>query len=161
MKKTKSIGQQIIEVLEKNGTVKLAGIRESLPDAKATYISTALWNLKKIGVVNHDLVNGEYTLTSVNKTSEQVVPKAKPSHSEAVKEGMARTISKLNTQIADYKKTLDRADTVYEELSTRYRVLQSTHNQIKEAHEDALAIIRYLENKLFVAIKSNRAYGNP
>jgi len=160
-KQSKSVGQQIVDLAEKNGAVKLADIREALPNIKATYISTALWNLKKIGVVNHDTASGEYTLTSVNKTAEQVVSKAKPSHSEAVKEGMAKTISKLNTQIADYKKTLDRADTVYEELSTRYRVLQSTHNQIKEAHEDALAIIRYLENKLFVAIKSNRAYGNP
>jgi chromosome segregation ATPase len=73
---------------------------------------------------------------------------------------MAKTISKLNTQIADYKKTLDRADTVYEELANRYKVLQSTHSRIQEAHEDALAIIRYLENKLFVAIKNNRSYGN-
>ena len=159
-KQSKSVGQQIVDLAEKNGAVKLADIREALPNYKATYISTAIWNLKQIGAISH-ADSGEYTLTSVNKTSEQVVSKAKPSHSEAVKEGMARTISKLNTQIADYKKTLDRADTVYEELSTRYRVLQSTHNQIKEAHEDALAIIRYLENKLFVAIKSNRAYGNP
>jgi chromosome segregation ATPase len=158
-KQSKSVGQQIVDMLEKNGAVKLADIREALPNVKASYISTALWNLKKIGVVNHDPASGEYTLTSVNKTK-QSVPKEKPSHSEAVKEGMAKTISKLNTQIADYKKTLDRADTVYEELANRYKVLQSTHSRIQEAHEDALAIIRYLENKLFVAIKNNRSYGN-
>jgi chromosome segregation ATPase len=155
-KQNKSLGQQIIDLLEKRGTLKIADIREALPKYKAGYISTALWNLKQIGVLNH-ADSGEYTLTDVNKTQEQAVPKQKPSHSEAVKEGMAKTISKLNTQIADYKKTLDRADTVYEELANRYKVLQSTHNQIQEAHADALAIIRYFENKLYLVIKSNRA----
>jgi hypothetical protein len=153
-KRNKSVGQQIVDVLEKNGTVKLADIRKALPDV--SYLSAALWNLKKIGVVNHDPASGEYTLTGVNKTK-QSVPKEKPSHSETVKEGMAKTISRLNTQIADYKKTLDRADTVYEELANRYKVLQSTHNQLQEAHADALAIIRYFENKLYLVIKSNRA----
>jgi hypothetical protein len=155
-KQSKSVGQQIVDMLEKNGTVKLADIRGALPNVKVSYISTALWNLKKIGVVNHDPASGEYTLTSVNKTK-KAVPNEKPSHSEAVKEGMAKTINRLNTQIADYKKTLDRADTVYEELANRYKVLQSTHNQIQEAHADALAIIRYFENKLYLVIKSNRA----
>ena len=156
MKKSKSVGQQIVSVLKKNGAVKLADIRKELPNVKASYISTALWNLKKIGVVSH-ADSGEYTLTSVNKTQEQAAPKEKPSHSEAVKEGMAKTISKLNMQIADYKKTLDRADMVYEELSNRYKVLQSTHSQVQEVHVDALAVIRYLENKLYVVIKTNRA----
>jgi hypothetical protein len=155
-KQSKSVGQQIVDLLEKNGMVKLADIREALPNVKVSYISTALWNLKKIGVVNHNPASGEYILTSVNKTK-KAVPNEKPSHSEAVKEGMAKTISRLNTQIADYKKTLDRADTVYEELANRYKVLQSTHNQIQEAHADALAIIRYFENKLYLVIKSNRA----
>lgn len=155
--KSKSIGQSVIDVLEEKGTLKLAEIRKALPTVESKYLSVALWNLKKIGVISHDKPYGTYTLTSVNKTQEQAVPKEKPSHSEAVKEGMAKTISKLNTQIADYKKTLDRADTVYEELANRYKVLQSTHNQIQEAHADALAIIRYFENKLYLVIKSNRA----
>jgi chromosome segregation ATPase len=154
-KQSKSLGQQIIDLLEKKGTVNLADIREALPNYKATYISTAIWNLKQIGAISH-ADSGEYTLTPVNKT-EKPAPKGKPSHSEAVKEGMAKTISKLNTQIADYKKTLDRADTVYEELANRYKVLQSTHSKIQEAHADALAIIRYFENKLYLVIKSNRA----
>jgi DNA-binding HxlR family transcriptional regulator len=157
MKKSKSVSQQIVSVLKKSGTLRLADIRIALPDIKTNYISSSLWNLKKAGTVNHNIDSGEYTLTSVNKTQEQAAPKEKPSHSEAVKEGMAKTISKLNMQIADYKKTLDRADTVYEELSNRYKVLQSTHSQVQEVHVDALAVIRYLENKLYVVIKTNRA----
>jgi hypothetical protein len=157
MKKSKSVSQQIVGVLKKSGTLRLADIRIALPDIKTNYISSALWNLKKSGGVNHNIDSGEYTLTSVNKTQEQAAPIEKPSHSEAVKEGMAKTISKLNIQIADYKKTLDRADMVYEELSNRYKVLQSTHSQVQEVHVDALAVIRYLENKLYVVIKTNRA----
>jgi DNA-binding HxlR family transcriptional regulator len=157
MKKSKSVSQQIVSVLKKSGTLRLADIRKALPDIKTNYISSSLWNLKKSGGVNHNIDSGEYTLTSVNKTQEQAAPKEKPSHSEAVKEGMAKTISKLNMQIADYKKTLDRADTVYEELANRYKVLQSTHSQVQEVHVDALAVIRYLENKLYVVIKTNRA----
>jgi chromosome segregation ATPase len=153
--KSKSIGQSVIDVLEEKGTLKLAEIRKALPTVESKYLSATLWNLKKIGVINHDKPYGTYTLTDVNKT-EKPAPKEKPSHSEAVKEGMANTISKLNTQIADYKKTLDRADTVYEELANRYKVLQSAHSRIQEAHADALAIIRYFENKLYVAIKTNR-----
>ena len=156
-KQSKSVRQQIVGVMEKSEMVKLADIRKALPNTKPNYISSALWNLKKANVVNHNIDNGEYTLTSVNKTQEQAAPKEKPSHSEAVKEGMAKTISKLNMQIADYKKTLDRADTVYEELANRYKVLQSTHSQVQEVHTDALAVIRYLENKLYVVIKTNRA----
>ena len=157
MKKSKSVSQQIVGVLKKSGTLRLADIRIALPDIKTNYISSALWNLKKSGGVNHNIDSGEYTLTSVNKTQEQAAPIEKPSHSEAVKDGMAKTISKLNIQIADYKKTLDRADMVYEELSNRYKVLQSTHSQVQEVHVDALAVIRYLENKLYVVIKTNRA----
>ena len=54
---------------------------------------------------------------------------------------------------AELEKRMRRADMVYEELAMRHRTLQSTHDSLKEMHTDALAVIRYLENKLYVALQ--------
>jgi hypothetical protein len=139
-KQNKSIGQQIVEVLEKKGTVKLADIREALPNFKAGYISTAIWNLKKIGVVVHYADSGEYTLTSVNKTEKPTPAKAEPKvNDRRLQEALAEAhIWRENAQ----SKTM-----IAEKLNVRY--------------EDALAVVRYLEDKLFKLIQSNARNGNP
>lgn len=134
-KQSKSVRQQIVGVMEKSEMVKLADIRKALPNTKPNYISSALWNLKKAGTVNHNIDNGEYTLTSVNKTQEQAVPiKAAPKVDDRrLKEALAEAhIWRENAQ----SKTM-----IADKLNVQY--------------EDALAVIRYLEDKLFKAIQSN------
>jgi hypothetical protein len=134
-KQNKSIGQQIVEVLEKKGTVKLADIREALPNFKAGYISTAIWNLKKIGVVVHYADSGEYTLTSVNKT-EKPAPKVND-----------RRLQDALAQANIWREEAQSKTMIAEKLNVRY--------------EDALAVVRYLEDKLFKLIQSNARNGNP
>jgi chromosome segregation ATPase len=149
-----SLQNEIIDYLKNFPEgVKVASIRVAIKHPPQNITST-LWKMKKLGKVSHNKDTHLYKLlTDVNK------PQA-PKHSEVVKEGMAKTISKLNAEIVDYKKTLDRADEVYENLALRYKALESTHTQLKEKYDDALAIVRYLENKLYLVIKSNRANAN-
>jgi len=132
-KQSKSLGQQIIDLLEKKGTVNLADIREALPNYKTTYISTALSFLKQIGVVSAD--SGEYTLTPVNKT-EKPAPKVND-----------RRLQDALAQANIWREEAQSKTMIAEKLNVRY--------------EDALAVVRYLEDKLFKLIQSNARNGNP
>ena len=133
-KQSKSLGQQIIDLLEKRGTLKIADIREALPKYKAGYISTALWNLKQIGVISH-ADSGEYTLTPVNKT-EKPAPKVND-----------RRLQDALAQANIWREEAQSKTMIAEKLNVRY--------------EDALAVVRYLEDKLFKLIQSNARNGNP
>jgi hypothetical protein len=133
-KQSKSLGQQIIDLLEKKGTVNLADIREALPNYKATYISTAIWNLKQIGAISH-ADSGEYTLTPVNKT-EKPAPKVND-----------RRLQDALAQANIWREEAQSKTMIAEKLNVRY--------------EDALAVVRYLEDKLFKLIQSNARNGNP
>ena len=138
-KQSKSLGQQIIDLLEKRGTLKIADIREALPKYKAGYISTALWNLKQIGVISH-ADNGEYILTNVNKTQEQVTPvKAEPKVND-------RRLQDALAKAEIWRESAQSKHMIAEKLNVKY--------------EDALAVIRYLEDKLFKLIQSNARNGN-
>ena len=133
-KQSKSLDQQIVDLLEKKGTVNLADIREALPNYKATYISTALWNLKQIGVISH-ADSGESTLTPVNKT-EKPAPKVND-----------RRLQDALAQVEIWRESAQSKTMIAEKLNVRY--------------EDALAVVRYLEDKLFKLIQSNARNGNP
>lgn len=90
-------------------------------------VHVALYTLKQRGVLSHDNVNGVYKLavTPVKKNTNK--PPAQP-----VRDVDAETIAHLAQQVVDN--------------SESYKRLQERYN-------DALAIIRYLENKLFVLIQ--------
>ena len=137
-KQSKSLGQQIIDLLEKRGTVKIADIREALPKYKAGYISTALWNLKQIGVISH-ADSGEYTLTPVNKTEKPAPVKAEPKVND-------RRLQDALAQANMWRESAQSKTMIAEKLNVRY--------------EDALAVVRYLEDKLFKLIQSNARNGN-
>jgi methyl-accepting chemotaxis protein len=122
MAKAKANHKTVMDCVKEYASVHkeftVTNVCEAYPDRPKNQIATALWKLRNAGVVTKSL-DGVYTvvLTGVN------APAPKPSHSAIVKEGMAKTISKLNTQVAEYKKTIDRANDSYEELATRFRVL--------------------------------------
>jgi hypothetical protein len=137
----KSNAQRVIDALEKKGTLKLAEIRASLPDVKSNYISTALWNLKKIGVVNHDLDSGEYKLTGVNKPVE--VAQA------------PKVVTKITTN--DKLLHIAQRDAKYWQEMAESRTELATKLNVQ--YEDALAVIRYLENKLVKGIQLNTRNG--
>jgi DNA-binding HxlR family transcriptional regulator len=135
MKKSKSVSQQIVSVLKKSGTLRLADIRKALPDIKTNYISSSLWNLKKAGTVNHNIDSGEYTLTSVNKTQEQAAPiKAEPKVDD-------RRLQHAVFEANRWREEAQSKTMIAEKLNVQY--------------EDALAVVRYLEDKLFKLIQIN------
>lgn len=139
-----SLNERILTVLATKGTVTLADIRAALPDTKTSNISTTLWVLKKQGKIEHDIEYGLYALTSVNKKAEapKEEPKAEPKIAPAVKEKQLH----IAQRDAKYWKGVAEERTA---LATRLNV----------QYEDALAIIRYLENKLYVVMQQGNKSG--
>lgn len=98
-------------------------------------IYTALWKLGKLGMITR-VGEGQYErtgLTPVNKTVKKRKAKAKPSYTLTDR-----------VQVAERDKRY---------LKERLDELTFRMARVNAQHEDALAIIRYLEDKLFKAIQ--------
>lgn len=82
-----SIRTKVIDAITAAKEIKLADLRKVFPNIKVSRISVALWNLKKAGVITHNLKTGVYSLTPVNKKEAEPVeqPKAEPKVAPAVK----------------------------------------------------------------------------
>lgn len=102
-------------------------------------ISVLLWQLKKDGELKHDPKTGIYVLTDVNKPAE--------------------TTNEVD-EVKDLKNMLTRADSSYADLAGQLVAAKTENKKVKEHYEDALAIIRYLEDKLFKAIQYNARNGS-
>lgn len=144
-----SLNERILTVLATKGTVTLADIRAALPDTKTSNISTTLWVLKKQGKIEHDIEYGLYALTDVNKpaepaTTETPAPKVEP------KPKVAPAVSQKQLHIAQ-------RDAKYWKGVAEERTALATRLNVQ--YEDALAIIRYLENKLYVVMQQGNKSG--
>lgn len=133
--KKQSVREQIVKFANTQTDGFLAREVLNAIKAPAKQVTSALWLLKKNGVLAHDKANHRYKLTGVNKApalAADTVP-----------------ISILNKAHSAY------ADLVGELQSEREKV-----SKAKEQYEDALAIIRYLEDKLFRAIRHDARRGS-
>lgn len=138
-----SIRSKIVDAITAAKEIKLADLRKIFPSIKTSRMSVVLWQLKKAGVVTHNPKTGVYSLTPVNKTAEPVEqPKAEPKVAPAVKEKQLH----IAQRDAQYWK---------EVAEMRMEVI----TRIKQEHEDALSVIRYLEDKLFKAIQFDARNG--
>ena len=139
-----SLNERILTVLATKGTVTLADIRAALPDTKTSNISTTLWVLKKQGKIEHDIEYGLYALTSVNKKAEapKEAPKAEPKVAPSVKE------KQLHIAQRDAKYWQERCE-----------MHMDTLTRLRQQHEEALSIIRYLEGKLYIALQQGTKSG--
>jgi hypothetical protein len=138
-----STRSKIIDAITAAKEINLAGLRKVFPNTKVSRISVVLWQLKKAGVITHNLKTGFYSLTPVNKTEEPVEqPKAQPKVAPAVTE------RQLHIAQRDAKYWKELAEERHE-LATKLNV----------KYEDALAIVRYLEEKLFKAVQFNTRNG--
>lgn len=90
---------------------------------KPNQIARKLWEMKKKKILTHNTKKHTYSLTVVNKT--------KPTQ--------PKTQAKPTRETDYYRRLFDS--------------LSDMHEKLEAKHEDALAIIRYLENKLLIAIQ--------
>lgn len=163
--KKKTLTQRIVHAatISPNGITaqQIKNAVSNTPNA----VSVALWKLKKDGVLSHDTKTGVYTLTGVNKSEAEAAPvvaNATPANPKPVAKKRGRpakpkakkvTVSVHDKFFADRQEMLRRSDEAYADLAARMQRLQGEHVRLGEQHTDALAVIRYLEDKLFKAIQ--------
>lgn len=94
---------------------------------KPNHIARKLWEMKKKKILTHNMKKHTYSLNTFNKTP---TPKAK-------------------TKV-DYKSVDPRDDAVAAKILDG---MLKEQIEVTEKYQDALAIIRYLENKLLIAIQ--------
>jgi predicted RNase H-like nuclease (RuvC/YqgF family) len=172
--KKKSLTDRIINAATINPDgVTAAQLKNAVPNT-GNAVSVALWKLKKSGVLSHDPKTGVYKLTDVNKTQAPVengielvsvakLEQAKAKRGRPAKKTKSNTEGALDTAnktIKHYESDLKRADERYLELSARMMNLRKDFDGLREQHEDALAIIRYLEDKMFKVIQLDARRGH-
>ena len=127
-------------------------VRKTYSDRPKTQLATALWKLRKQGVVSKDDATGVFTvLTGVNALPTETKPevKAKP---KAKPRAKPKAVAKPTTEDALAKK-LHVAERDAKYWAERANDINNSYQKLRLDHEDALAIIRYLENKLYVALQ--------
>ena len=153
--KRKSLTQQIVHAATINPDGVTATQMKNATGRTGNVVSVALWKLKKDGVLTHDPKTGVYKLTPVNKTPD--ADTAAPTEPKRKRGRPAKKVKLLTTtsdqSIKQYQATLKRADESYADLAARMMHLREDFRSLTERHEDALAIIRYLEDKMFTAIR--------
>lgn len=116
-------------------------------------IWVALSQMKKAGVLVHD------PKTSTYRLADGQVKKAPMASWDGENAGKPITKQKLKYILNQNSKTVQVTapkKPVTQELDYYRRLLDAlsnTHEQLEQKHEDALAIIRYLENKLYTVIQ--------
>lgn len=132
----KSVMDYVKEFASANKTFTINQVYEAYPDKSKPQIQTALWKLRNAGMVAK-AEDGTYTvLTDVNKP---VAQKPRVAKDPDVNETYEKLIRSQAQEINILRGQLDRA--------------QDALLNLRRDHEDALAIIRYLENKLYVALQ--------
>lgn len=160
--KKKSLTQRIIHAatINPNG-VTAAQIKNAVPNT-GNAVSVALWKLKKEGVLSHDIKTGVYKLTGVNKSEAEatpVVPAATPK-----KRG--RPVKKLTVTVNDappaFKESREISNLKFQvsQLGSELGDMTERAAKLNVQYEDALAVIRFLEDKLFRAIQHDARRGN-
>lgn len=119
-------------------------------------IATALWRLRAKGVLSKDDNTGKYTvLTGVNAPAPaEVKPKTAPkAKAKAPTKRPPHTTAELNKKLKEANEEIVYWSKQYHELAHKKAVTHEQWLNLRQQHEDALAIIRYLENKLYVALQ--------
>lgn len=144
-----------------NGTATTKQLRKAFKELRPKQINQALFMLRKKGEATR-IDWGTWkvnVLTPVNKPDETPTPK-KP----VVKR--APYNSTKSKEIADLKSRLDAAAQEilhWHKVAKDSEAIRQQFNKMSGDLQDALATIRYLENKLFIAIQHNARIvnGNP
>lgn len=120
-------------------------------DAGKNTVGALLWNLKKKGVLVHDRATGIYKLAEDRKlTPVNNLPADEPQE-EADRKKWKMLIKAAATEATNAG---------MQKVMENYNALTQQHNTLREQYQDALAIIRYLENKLYIVIQQQAKNGN-
>ena len=151
-----SVMQRVKEFATANKTFTLADVCKAHPGAPKNQLSTALWKLRKAGAVAKDEA-GVYTLlTDVNKPVEvkatgkpKAKAKAKAKTSKPRPPSAKVTIERLEIRINEAMREIMHWNKVAKDMTEKAYLADKLNTQL----EDAMAIIRYLESKLYVALQ--------
>ncbi len=141
----KPVMQRVKEFATATNTFTFADAHMALSDIPRGQVSTALGKLRKAGFITKDDAGVYTVLTDVNKPVEaKAKAKAKPKKRRVAKDpNVNETYEKLiRAQAQDIRTVRDQVDRTQDALLN-----------LRQQHEDALAIIRYLESKLYVALQ--------
>ena len=135
--KKQSVRQQVLNFANKHPDgFTAADVRKAIKaDPKRLYV--VLWQMKKSGELKHNDSTHIYSLSSLTGVNKKpVVVKPEPPSTKP-----------------DYEIMLKKADESYADLAARLQDERQRRTKTEERYNDALAIVRYLEDKLFKAIQ--------
>ena len=142
----KPVMQRVKEFATANKTFPFADAHMALSDIPRGQVSTALWKLRKAGFITKDDAGVYTVLTDVNKPVE-VKAKAKPKKRRVAKN--VQTIEYMRQQLNNAAKEILHWNKVAKDMTDKAYLAEKLNVQL----EDAMAVIRYLENKLYVAMQ--------
>ena len=147
MSKTKkSVMEQVKEFIASNPKFTIKELRGAMPNVDVGQLNTSVWKLTNIYKKIRRVGEGQYELTDVNKT-EQPAVEPQPAKAKPKAKRRAQTVT-MTDRVAVAER-----DNRY--LKERIEDLTYRMTKLNVQYEDALAVIRYLENKLFIAIQFN------
>ena len=147
--KDKSVMECVKEFIAANPKFTVKQLREAYPDKGQNQLNTAVWKLTHMYKKLRMLGGGEYELTDVNNS--QPVTKAKPK-AKAKRKYVRRdttTIKQLQDKLHEANQEIIQWSKQAQNAALLAAKLQQTQHDLNEA----LVLIRYLENKLFIAIQ--------
>lgn len=149
---TKSVMDYVKDFTAANPTFTAEAIRAAYPDKPANQLATALWKLRQQGVVSKDDATGVFTvLTGVNALPTEAKPEVKPKVTRKAKAKPKAAVKPTTEDTLTKKLHVAERDAKY--WAECASDINDSYQKLRLDHEDALAIIRYLENKLYVALQ--------
>jgi hypothetical protein len=149
-----TVMQRVKEFATATNTFTLADVCKAHPGVPKGQLSTALWKARKAGFVAKDDAGVYTVLTDVNKPVEvkatvKAKAKAKAKTSKPRPPSAKVTIERLEIRINEAMREIMHWNKVAKDMTEKAYLADKLNTQL----EDALAIIRYLENKLYVALQ--------
>lgn len=152
----KSVMDCVKEYIAAHNEFTINDIAAAYPDRPKNQLSTALWKLRMKGKVARS-ADGKYSvLTGVNAPQPKAKVKAKRKVKTKAKTPRGPHTSSKQKTIDDLKARLEHANQeilhwngMYTKTVGAYQAAAGANEQLAEA----LSIIRYLENKLYVIIQ--------
>lgn len=157
----KTVMQRVKEFATANKTFTLADVCKAHPDVPKNQLSTALWELRNTGAIAKDDAGVYTVLTDVNKpvkVKATVKPKAKASKPRPPSAKV--TIERLEIRINEAMHEILQWSGKAKDAQERLLATDSALTTLRQNHDDALAIIRYLESKLYVALQMVAKHGS-
>lgn len=145
--KNKSVMECVKEFIAANPKFHVKQVRDAFPDKDANQINTAVWKLTNLYKKLRRVGEGQYELTDVNNSEAPAKPKRKVKRKHVRRD--TTTLKQLQDKLHEANQEIIRWSRQAQNTERLAHELQRTQHDLDEA----LVLIRYLENKLFIAIQ--------